>query len=313
MTLLVQNCNPTLFRPLNTSFVKSEKNKFRNNEIVSKIEENESKPTVNSDLARVLYNIKTEESNKESRCSNIIECSDEISSTFKDFLDKFGSEISDTLGEDILDELKQVSGFTENMVNAFKNIKKGKDASEKIDKAINYAKSSKDVIKAGSILATGIAGVVGSAASLPIISSITVGLAGLSTLVVISLLAYKYYNISSNSQDSQEKQHYKQLAQALEKIANQYTDKITQKLESNQDITKDEKIAALSYLKLASLVESATKNVPLTKVKNHKKFEKLATQFDMNSGNNRMLINNYLCNNIANPESIIKWVTQSQK
>lgn len=199
------------------------------------------------------------------------------------------------------------------MVSAFKNVKKGKDAKENVDKAINYAKGSNDIIKAGSILATGIAGVVGSSASLPIISSITVGLAGLSTLVVISLLAYKYYNMSANSHNSQEKQHYKQLAQTFEQIANKNIDKITQKLESNQDITKDEKITALSYLKLASLVESATKDIPLTKVKNHKKFEKLAIKFDMNSGNNRMLVNNYLCNNIANPKDIIKWVTQAQK
>lgn len=70
------------------------------------------------------------------------------------------------------------------MVSAFKNVKKGKDAKENVDKAINYAKCSKDIIKAGSILATGIAGVVGSSASLPIISSITVGLAGFQHLLL---------------------------------------------------------------------------------------------------------------------------------
>ncbi len=314
MTISASSFNNTAISQLNTPLIKSEKNFVTNKEKEKTNQQDNDLPKVNGELARVIYNIKTNESkNTSSKDSNIIKCSDEISNTFKGFLSKFGNELSDTLGEELFTELKQVSGFAENMVNAYKNIKKGKNANENIDKAINYAKSTSDVVKAGSILATGIAGIIGSTASLGAISAVTVGLAGLSTIVIISLLAYKYYNMSINSENNEEKQHYKKLAQALEQTANKYIDKITQKLESNDTITNDEKIAALSYLKLASLVESATKNVPLTKVNSHKKFEKLAVKFGMDNGNSRMLINNYLCNNISKPEDVIEWVTQNKK
>lgn len=63
MAVLVKNCNQKLFSPPVTNFAKNEKNKYANIEITPKTEESKSETKVNSDLARVLYNIKPEGAN----------------------------------------------------------------------------------------------------------------------------------------------------------------------------------------------------------------------------------------------------------